>query len=291
MAEYFSNFPLITYSNTVCRDITRRVAVRDIIRNSSDAYAPYELKDGQRADQIAGAYYSNDERDWLVWLSNDMLDPYSWHKGDEEFNRHIVEKYGSIEIAKEYIHHWQSNWWTSDRELRPASWAVLDEDAKKYYEPKYQPYTSNIVSYIRREEDWMAATNQIQRLSITGNNYTFGEKVTFKAGSIPLGSAEIIWANSTVLKVQHLIGIGTTGADTSPGVTVTGTVSNAVSTIASREYVANVIPDGEGTYWTPVSYYDWEFDKNEGMRRIKLIDRKYVTDIEDEMRNLAGGIS
>lgn len=46
------------------------------------------------------------------------------------------------------------------------------------------------------------------------------------------------------------------------------------------------LPLGERIYWEPVTFYDYEFQKNERKRRIRLIDKKYKTTLEEALRNV-----
>lgn len=49
-----------------------------------------------------------------------------------------------------------------------------------------------------------------------------------------------------------------------------------------RIIVSRIIPTG----WLPLRVYDYEFQLNENKREIRLVDRKYVSQIEKEFRKI-----
>lgn len=282
MAEYFSNFPLTVYQNTVCVDITRRVVMRDATLGDTKAFHPYEVPAGDRADQIAHHYYGSVDDTWLVYASAGVLDPYhGWYRDEYDFNEHVGVKYGSYEEAVERVHHWQLNWYGTDAELTVAGYDALSAPLKKYYEPVYGQ-GSEVLSYQRRDEDWVASTNMVLRLEIEnqGNVVVSGERVKIKTGATLTGQAEVAWANSTVIKLIHVSG------NTDPGNLVVGVTSGANAVISAREFTSNTIPIEERPFWTPVSMYDFERDRNESLKNIKLVDRKYQLAFNDELRRL-----
>jgi hypothetical protein len=276
---YFSRFPRMVYANSACVDITRRVVVRRTVGANPHAYLPYELPAGERADQVANHYYGSDDHTWMVYLSTKVIDPYHhWYRGENDFNEHIVTKYGSYEEAVERIHHWQLNWHGTDAELDVSGWSALGDPLKKYYEPNYG-VGSSVTSYRRREEDWSAATNMVVRLTVS-DEFEVGERVQFRTGVELTGSAEVAWANSTVIKVIHVTG------NTDANNVVTGLSSGANSTITTREYTSNTIPIDERPYWSSMSCFDWERDRNESLRDIRLIDAKYVQVMSEELEKI-----
>ena len=91
---YFSNFPKIDYSNSTSRNIILKAAlVRSVIENNSVFYN-YIIKEGQRADMVADEVYGNPTLDWVVYLSNDIVDPfYDWPLDSGNFKRYLEKKY------------------------------------------------------------------------------------------------------------------------------------------------------------------------------------------------------
>ena len=87
MAAYFQNFNLIRYNDALAYDITQRAAILNTVFGNNYAFYPYQVKNGMRAEQVAERYYGNSKFEWLVYFSNNIIDPYhEWVMDDETFN-------------------------------------------------------------------------------------------------------------------------------------------------------------------------------------------------------------
>lgn len=107
--EFFSNFPIIDYDGIKLRNIVLKSKMIKEILERNDLFHPLTIEDGERADTIAHDYYGNSELYWLVYMSNDIVDPYyDWPMTYQEFLAYINKKYGSIPEAMSTIIHWRN---------------------------------------------------------------------------------------------------------------------------------------------------------------------------------------
>jgi hypothetical protein len=60
--------------------------------------------------------------------------------------------------------------------------------------------------------------------------------------------------------------------------------TNSVFTAASL--IVNNIPEGEDTYWEPITIYESEIEKNEANRSIKILSKGYSLQAANELENL-----
>jgi hypothetical protein len=68
------------------------------------AFYTYEVKDGERPTTVAFNYYNSIDYVWLVFLSNQITDPYfEWPLSSQELDAHVKKKYGSLETAQQTI--------------------------------------------------------------------------------------------------------------------------------------------------------------------------------------------
>lgn len=286
MNLYFNKFPQIYYSNTLVTDISRRVKISTQTRNLPNLYYPYDIKNSVRSDQISDRYYSDPHMDWLILLTNGIVDPYyGWHLDEEQFNTFIEKKYGSIEAAKKKIIFYRMNWATVDLEI-PAS--VYDnnlpENLKKYYTPIFGQGTK-ILSYKRREEDWTISTNQIVKLEINYNGntqFSNNELVDIKTGvnATNDNGVEVVLANSSVVILHNVSG------NVAVNNYVVGETSGANATITSVTYLANNLVANEKVFWSPVYYYEYEQEKNEANKHVLVIDNSYALQVAEQIRQL-----
>jgi hypothetical protein len=109
--KYFENFPVIEYEGRRIRDISRRSNFVRAVSNNPYLYYPYTVTEGERAEDIANFYYGSVDYVWLVYMANNIIDPYhEWPMDLQTFNDYLVEKYQaeSGEIGEDVID------WTRD---------------------------------------------------------------------------------------------------------------------------------------------------------------------------------
>jgi Base plate wedge protein 53 len=275
--EYFAKFPLISYANTVTRDLTRRVTVADTYLRIPTAYYPYEVKAGTRPDALAHFAYKDPTVEWVLYLMNGITDPYyDWYLSEEQFHSLIVEKYGSYAAAVERTAFYRVNWASDEVELSVSHYEnQLLKGLKRYYSPVFSG--TRIVSYRRSQDDATVNTNRVIRVDFGGvltGTFEASELVTSSSG----GTGELTYVGDSYVLVRHVGGSWTAPA------TVTGVTSGATFTSAEVTTVLeNVTPDEE-VYWEPVSFYEVERERNERNKIINVIDESYVLPMAEQLR-------
>ncbi len=58
-SKYFKNFPLITYNNTLVRNIMLKSSFIGNLNLGDTAFYTYEVKDGERPTTVAFNYYKS----------------------------------------------------------------------------------------------------------------------------------------------------------------------------------------------------------------------------------------
>lgn len=92
--RYFENFPVIEYQGRNVRDITRRNRFLREVSSNPLLFLPYTIKEGQRAQDIAYKYYGSTDYTWLVYLANNIVDPYhQWPLSEDDFHKYLINKY------------------------------------------------------------------------------------------------------------------------------------------------------------------------------------------------------
>lgn len=107
--KFFENFPVINYKGNQIRDILLKSRIVRDVFSTIEAFHPLVIKDGWRADTVAYDYYGDSELYWIVYMSNDIVDPYyDWPLDYSEFNSFIIKKYGSIATAMSTVVFWSN---------------------------------------------------------------------------------------------------------------------------------------------------------------------------------------
>ena len=122
MTNYFENFPLINYDGKVVRDLSRRSKFREKLQADPYLFLPYTIKEGDKAEDIAYYYYGSTDYTWLVFLANNIIDPYhEWPLSQDQFELYLIKKYEEQSRRKGYdVIDW----------LRDTS---IDENIAYYY--------------------------------------------------------------------------------------------------------------------------------------------------------------
>jgi hypothetical protein len=290
--SYFKNFKTITYANNQAIDLTERVVVLNNLEKNPYIFYPTDITNGARADQIAAASYNDPYSSWLLYLSNDIVDPYyEWYLNDRQFNEFVGSKYGSVEQAQQKIAYYYNNW-VDKSPIESAAFDALSPNQQKYWVPIYDNL-GRIFEYERQKIDWHAATNYIVNLTITGtSNFITDEIVNIKYTDMSSGTAQVAFANSTILTIRHC------SSDFFPRQEediiisdmsyVYGKESGSNCNITQCTFIANNIPSDEYSYWQGKSYYEVEQEKNEGNKTIRVLQSQYVPRFIRNTKQLLG---
>jgi hypothetical protein len=282
MAAFFSYFPTLLYANNAVTNIIAKVKFQDSVKKNLGVFYPYTVKEGERPDQIAEKYYEDSSYDWIVYMSNDIVDPYhQWPRTQLEMESYITKKYGSAAAAASQTAFYRVNYETDDRVITTAAYNALSAGTKQYWQP-IVGYNDSILNYERKRQELIADTNCIQTLNGVFNEVPEIGSTIYAAGPAVIPKGTVAFANSTVITMKHVEG---TWAQSlvfkySPsGETVDGTITS----VEDRVYA---IPIDEVSYWSPVTWFDYEYELNETKRSIQLISATYVTKIERDMKEL-----
>jgi len=104
---YFSKFPIMQYPvkdgdttrYAFVRNLMRRVAVSESLKNEDGLFLEYRVKDGERPEHIAERVYGSPQFHWLVLLVNETVDPYhGWCKSENALEEYVSKKYGGSSV-------------------------------------------------------------------------------------------------------------------------------------------------------------------------------------------------
>ena len=290
MAEkYFDKFQAVLYGNTYAVDITERVAVMPSASQVPYAYYKYDISAGQRADQISDSYYNDQFMDWLLYLSNEVIDPYyDWYMTNDKFNDYLTKKYGTtLSNLQDKVYLYRNNWYNGDG-LSVSGYNALPNSQHRYWQPIYNIDTSEIVRYARLPADWTINTNSLVKIDCDGTDFVNNEIVNLRFDVSHTGTGQVTFANSTSIRIQHVS--GTLYANASVTISgssyVYGRESGANVAFTATTSLANNIVSGEEIYWDPISIYDYESEKNESKKSIRILDNGISMDVSKQITDL-----
>jgi hypothetical protein len=115
MSEYFQHYPQISYDITGIKPIKTKTVInimvkakiKSILKNDIINYFSYSIPESERPDITAFKVYGDVKFTWLIFLINDIHDPiFEWPLNSREFGAYVKNKYGSLNTAKNTIHHY-----------------------------------------------------------------------------------------------------------------------------------------------------------------------------------------
>ena len=117
---YFSNLTDFLYVNrtvdgrsegdfSVVKNFFKRAKLRDDIFQDLAFFTKYTVIGDDRPDTVATKIYDDPTLDWVVLLSNNIVNIQSeWPLGQAAFNTYVTEKYGDETTLYSGIHHYES---------------------------------------------------------------------------------------------------------------------------------------------------------------------------------------
>jgi len=278
--NYFNKLPSISYNNTIAVNIMSRAKLSDNTKGNSGVFLPYTLEDGDRVDMLSRAYYGEPGYTWLVWMSNEVVDPYyDMALSDYDVMELIKIKYGSAELAQRKIAFYRTNGDTNPRlpkEISVAEFNNLTEGRQKYWSPVLD-YLLNVRAYERNKDPQIINTNRIASATISNivGQFKIGEEIQRNGTNYGFAT----YVSATDITMQHMTG------EFEAGVTVTGKESGATATIVSCNNSVSVTPAViDNAYWDAVSFFDYEIEENQRKREVLLVDSRYKSQVEQELR-------
>lgn len=218
MAKYFNFFPKTVYSlsNTVIgldsvTNIISRFRFENSLKDNFAVFYQYEVQEGDTPEIIAGKYYDNPERHWIVLMFNDIVDPqFDWPLDHRTFNEYVDVKYSTSEYAD-----------TANTGIPGLTWAKNNNNVKSYYRVITQQTSEN---------------NYTDKIEVDG--VTYANDVYMQPGA----ATEILLDDGTSVTISY---------------------------------------DKETK-----NYYDYENELNENKRKIKLLKKEFVPQVEKEFKRI-----
>ena len=114
MAHFFRNHPKVSYDlnkdNTPInvQNPLVRFIYKESLKDKATWYYTHDMAPGQSLKYIAEKYYGDSRYDWVLMITNDILDPvYDLPLDYNDFIAYIRSKYGSVPEAQAKVKHYE----------------------------------------------------------------------------------------------------------------------------------------------------------------------------------------
>ena len=130
MSNYFRRLPDLEYISRlkdsrlsdyiVVKNLFKKGILREDIYQNLATFNKYKIIGDERPDNVAKKVYGNSELDWLVLVSNNIINIQTeWPMKQNDFDEYLLSKYGTYENLYSGIHHYES------KEIKDANDVIL----------------------------------------------------------------------------------------------------------------------------------------------------------------------
>jgi hypothetical protein len=172
MSSYFQRVPDFNYVSRLpdskigdyvrVKNLFKKGKLREDIFQNVAFFEKYKIVGDDRPDNVAFEIYNDSSLDWLVLLSNNVLNVQSeWPLPQTDFDRFVLDKYGDYDTLYNGIHHYETT-------------EVKNTQGVTIIPAGLQVDSSYSVSYYDFFTDLQVTTGN---LAIPVTNYEYEEKV------------------------------------------------------------------------------------------------------------------
>jgi len=147
MSNYFSKVPNFDYVSRLpnakisdyvrVKNFFKRAKLREDIFQELAFFERYTIEGDDRPDNVAFKVYDDSTYDWVVLLSNNILNIQSeWPLPQRDFDRFLLDKYGDYNTLYNGIHHYETEEVKNSNGVTivPAGLQVQDGYNVSYYD-------------------------------------------------------------------------------------------------------------------------------------------------------------
>ena len=173
--NYFRNIPDFEYVNrtkdgqfisnyTQVKNFFKKGKLREDLFQDLTVFEKYSIKGDDRPDNVANEIYGDANLDWVVLLSNNIINIYNeWPLNQQAFESYVLDKYKTLEKLSEN-HHYESN------EVKDSSGVII-------FPKGVRVSAAQSVSYFEPLSDEQVTVNPVSK-AVT--NYQYEQSVNDK---------------------------------------------------------------------------------------------------------------
>ena len=131
---YFDLFPNILIAShtenrnsnldmVLSKNLFKRAKIREDFFQNVIAFNKFQVEGDDRPDNVADEIYGNPKLDWVVLLSNNIINIHDeWPMGQSDFQRYLDNKYDKVQLSQ--IHHYET------KEIKSPDGSILLEEGQ-----------------------------------------------------------------------------------------------------------------------------------------------------------------
>lgn len=163
MSNYFRRLPDLEYISRlkdsklsdyiVVKNLFKKGILREDIYQNLATFQKYKIIGDERPDNVAKKIYGNSELDWLVLVSNNIINIQTeWPMRQNDFDEHLLLKYGTYQTLYSGIHHYES------KEIKDSNGVVILPEGL-IVDEKYEFLYTNPQGILEKRRPGLPITN------------------------------------------------------------------------------------------------------------------------------------
>lgn len=166
-----------SYDYVRVKNLFRRAKIRDDFFQSATTFTKYKVIGEERPDQIAEKFYGSSSYDWVVLISNNILNVKNeWPLSNYEFNLYLERKYTNEELQSPHHYETITVYDSSGKLIVPSGKQVDSNFSVTYFDQNVTPgaitiSSSQVVKTISKYEYESAINEKKRNIYLLRNNY------------------------------------------------------------------------------------------------------------------------
>ena len=213
MSSYFRNIPDFEYVSRSAdtqkisqyqkvKNLFKRGKLKEDIFNDLTAFTKYKIVGDDRPDNVAFDVYGDETLDWIILLSNNIMNIQTeWPLDHESFYNFLISKYGSEEQIHA-VHHYETTEVrnTAKTIIVPKGIKVPQNYSIEFYDSRLDSYTtvSDMTTEITNYEYENKIENEKRNIYVLKSDYLnvilndMEESMLYKEGSTQYLSGTLV---------------------------------------------------------------------------------------------------
>lgn len=289
---YFKTLPKLLYSTSLeiknFKLVTNIFAKTQFIKeslNNANVFYLYDVKDGEKPEDIAYKLYGDSKKHWIILLANEIVDPYyDWVLGQTAFESYINKKYSSINLSLNTSEPYPSSYTVNEVVYQGPSYDASSCEASVVaYNSGTKTLQVKFADQVFANSANVTGVTSAQTHNIIAVSYNNDGRNWAQNTTSHYLVTEVKSNNFDKIKTTSTYKVSENDYNHSSHAVInrnTNTSSTDVYSLGNNEVVTTQISTG------PVTYYDYEMEQNEAKRSVKLPKVEYISRIEDEFKKL-----
>ena len=213
MPSYFRHIPDFEYVSRTAdtkniseyspvKNLFKRGKLKEDIFNDLTVFTQYKIIGNDRPDNVAFKVYGDSTLDWLVLLSNNIMNIQTeWPLDHQSFHTFLLNKYGSEEEILG-VHHYETTQVrnTDEATIVPKGIKVPKDYSIEFYDDRLERYTtvSNITTEVTNQDYELKIENNKRNIYLLKKEYInlilndMSETMQYKEGSTQYVSETLV---------------------------------------------------------------------------------------------------